>query len=85
MPEDRTTLAQLQEQRIRRLLVACKRCSRLDSYEVRRLLAEHGAATELPDLLAALTTDCPWRSGEGAAAGCSAVYCELPVLFGAER
>ena len=62
MPQDRTTLAQLQEHGIRRLLVACKRCSRLDSYGVRQLAAEHGAA-----------------------AGCSAVYRELPVLFGADR
>jgi hypothetical protein len=82
MSQDRPTLAQLQESGLKRLMVACDRCSRLGVYRMPRLVAEHGTETELSDLLAILTADCPARSATRAAVVCGAVCPDLPDLFG---
>jgi hypothetical protein len=82
MSQHRPTLAQLQKHGLKRLMVACDRCSRLAVYRVPRLIAEHGAETELSDLLAILTADCPARSTKGGDVACGAVCPELPDLLG---
>jgi transposase len=75
-------LAQLQKHGLKRLMVACDRCSRLAVYRVLRLIAEHGTEAELSDLLAILTGDCPARSARHVTVACGAVYPDLPDLFG---
>jgi hypothetical protein len=54
MPRDATTLADLREPA---LSIVCEPCGRRGRYNVKRLIAAHGANVRLPDLLVTLA-DC---------------------------
>ena len=51
MPRDAVTLADVREPT---LTIVCERCGRYGRYNVKRLIAAHGAGARLPDLLATL-------------------------------
>ena len=55
---DGLTLGDLQG-KLERLEVVCRRCDRWGRYRVARLIDEHGADMELPDLRRHLAADCP--------------------------
>ena len=59
MPCDAITLADVREPT---LTIVCARCGRYGRYKVERLIALHGAAAKLPDLLAMLANCAKARS-----------------------
>jgi hypothetical protein len=72
MPRDGAQI--LSEVRVPVLTVVCEPCGRRERYDVERLMREYGGDTKLPDLLAALTADCPRRRSFSVHDRCKAVY-----------
>ena len=62
-----------------RLEVSCPSCDRWGMLSTAKLLAEHGPDYAMPELLNALTADCPKR--EGRLNYCQARFPQLPTLF----
>jgi hypothetical protein len=63
------------------LAVACDRCDRAGRYPLEALIARHGPAFGIPQLLALLSADCPKRASLRASDICD-VHCpELPAFF----
>jgi hypothetical protein len=44
------------------LIVACSRCERVERYRLKTLIARHGPAFPVPDLLRRLSEGCPKRT-----------------------
>ncbi len=65
--------------RLDRLDVACNRCDRRGRLRLDRLLAEHGPAMPVPDLLRLLSADCPRRIADKMHDACGT---HLPGLVG---
>jgi hypothetical protein len=63
------------------LRVACSRCDRAARYRLDRLIARHGPACGIPDVLRLLSKDCVLRASVKAYDLCG-VHCpELPGFF----
>jgi hypothetical protein len=63
------------------LTVACSRCDRAARYRLDRLIARHGPACGIPDVLRLLSKDCVLRASVKAYDLCG-VHCpELPGFF----
>jgi hypothetical protein len=63
------------------LTIACSRCDRAGQYRLDRLIARHGPACSIPDVLRLLAEDCPKRASLSAYDLCG-VHCpELPAFF----
>jgi hypothetical protein len=71
---DARTLGDLVTEGHERLLVACDKCGRTGNYAVAQLILKHGAGERLPDLLVALSRDCPMRKSPAGRDRCGAVY-----------
>jgi len=54
--------------------IACRRCDRRGQYRGTTLLARYGGQARLPDVLAALSADCPNKGKWGA---CSPYYPQI--------
>ena len=60
--------------------VGCSRCDRAARYRLDRLIARHGPACGIPDVLRLLSKDCPKRAS--VSADLCGVHCpELPGFF----
>jgi len=64
------------------LAVACSRCERVGRYPLEGLIAKHGRAFDIPELLRRLSADCPKRTSISHYDLCG-IHCPgLPALFG---
>ena len=58
--------------------IACSRCTRSGAYRLARLAAKYGAEIALPDLMAKLAVDCPFRRARHPyRGGCQARFVDL--------
>jgi hypothetical protein len=63
------------------LEIACRRCERRGKLRLARLIAEHGAAMDLPTLGTILAGDCPRVRSVGIYDRCGMHFPQLPKLF----
>jgi hypothetical protein len=64
----------LSDIRVSVLTVVCEPCGRRERHDVESLKRQYGWDAKLPDLLAALTADCPKRGSVSIHDRCKAVY-----------
>jgi hypothetical protein len=72
MPHDGAQI--LSDLRVPVLTVVCERGGRRERHDVESLKRQHGGEVKMPDLLAALTADCPKRASFSVYDRCKAVY-----------
>ena len=63
------------------LRISCTRCDRVGQYRLKKLIARHGPAFPVPDLLHLLSKDCLKRKSITAYDQCGAHCPELPKFF----
>lgn len=67
------------------LNVACNRCERRGRLSVARLAKEHGEHIDIPDLLRAISHDCPRRNADRITELCGAHFPDLSRIYTARH